>query len=168
MSSRRYSTRGAVVVEEQVHDPADGEVRDALQDAGVRPGEAHRPDVEGDHERDHEQPDRESVEVVVVGAEGDVVEVGREAGEGDQGHVADEEQDEGDHHEEVDRACDLAVAEQARVPAEAVVEGGRHRQAGEDRQRREDEDDREVGELLQRVVAEEAARAAGEDAGSDR
>src|SRR5262245_26022198 len=56
----------------------------------------------------------------------------------------------------MDRAGRLAVPEQAAVPLEVIVDRGRHRQAGEDLERRQDEDHTEVGELLKGVVTEEA------------
>ncbi len=163
------------VVENEIHRTANGYVGDALQDSSVLPGEADRPDVEGDHERNDDYPDHDPIKVGVVVSQRDVVEIGREPGEGDQSHVSDEEQNESDHHEKVDGSCDLTVAEEMCEPAEAVIQGRGHRQTRENGQRCKDEDHSEVCELLQRVIPEEPTRAArqvnaqvGEGAGCGR
>ncbi len=104
----------------------------------------------------------DAVEVVLVPVQGDRVEVLGEPGGGDHGHVDEVEDEEYDHRREVHRAGDLAVAEDPLIPLEPVVQGGGHGQAGEDRQRRGDEHDREVAELLYRVEAEVAARLGGQ------
>ena len=77
-------------------------------------------------------------------------------GEHHHGHMRNEEDDEGAHDEEVERPADLPVAGQLRIPREPVREGRRHRGAGQDRQGGQDEHDREVRQLLERVVAVEA------------
>ena len=54
--------------------------------------------------------------------------------------------------------ADCLPAEDSRIPGEVIHNGRRHGDAGQDRQRPEDEDHREIGDLLQRVVAIKAVR----------
>jgi len=62
------------------------------------------------------------------------------------------EADEGDQAQEVEAARRLAAAEQLGEPREASSHGGRHGQARGDLQRGQPEDQREVDQLLERVV----------------
>ena len=75
--------------------------------------------------------------------------------------VDGDEAEVGQQQEEVDRSGALTIAEEPGIPAEAVVDGRRHRQPGQDRQRGQDEHGREVREMLERVVPVEAIRLGG-------
>ena len=91
--------------------------------------------------------------ILIVGAHHDVVHVANEAGHHDQRHMHDDEGKEAEHRQEVNGARRLPAAKQLRVPVEAIDCSRRHGDTGQDRQRAEDKDDGEIGDLLQRVVA---------------
>ena len=88
----------------------------------------------------------------------DVVHVAREAREHDQRDVNDDEPDEADEHQEVEGTGRLPTPEELGVGGETVHQRGRHRHAGEDGERRHDENRGEVGQLLKGVVPVEAVR----------
>ena len=54
---------------------------------------------------------------------------------------------------EVNRACGLASAEEIDPSGEQRIDARRHRESHQDHQRQQNEDDDEIGELLQNVVA---------------
>ena len=63
-------------------------------------------------------------------------------------------QNQGNSDEEVNRACRLLTAEPVPQCGDHGRDGRRHRQSGEDDQRKQYEDDREVSEPLDRVVCQ--------------
>jgi hypothetical protein len=65
----------------------------------------------------------EAERVTIVGAQHDMVHVPHEPGEGHHRHVAEEEDDEGAHDEEMERPADLAVAGQCRILRESIGQG---------------------------------------------
>jgi len=70
-----------------------------------------------------------------------------------QSDMHDEECKEAQHGEEVDRSGRLPPTKGARVPGEAIHHSGGHGDPCKNRQRAEDKDHGEVGNLLQCVVA---------------
>ena len=68
----------------------------------------------------------------------------------------DQEREKAQHGEEVNGTRRLPAAEQLRVPGEVIHHRRRHGDAGKNRQGTEDEDDGEVSDLLQGVVAVKA------------
>ena len=71
----------------------------------------------------------------------------------------DDEEDDQRGADEVDRARRLAAAEDVDQPGEGRVEPGRHGQPGEHDERQHDEDQAEIGELLEHVVVAAVAEA---------
>jgi len=66
-----------------------------------------------------------------------------------------------EHGEEVDRSGRLPATKDPRVPGKAIHHCGRHGDPRKNRQRAEDKDDGEIGNLLQCVVAIKPIRSAG-------
>ena len=75
--------------------------------------------------------------------------------------VNDDEPDEADEHQEVEGTGRLPTPEELGVGGETVHQRGRHRHAGEDGERRHDENRGEIGQLLKGVVPVEAVRFGG-------
>ena len=74
----------------------------------------------------------------------------------------DEECKEAEHGEEVNGSGRLPATKDPRVPRKAIHHGGRHGDPGKNRQRAEDKDDGEIGDLLQCVVAIKPVRFRGQ------
>ena len=73
-----------------------------------------------------------------------------------------EEGQETEHRKEVEGTGRLTTSKEAHVPGEAVDKGRRHGDARENGEGAEYEDDREVGDLLQSVVAVKPVRLRGQ------
>src|SRR5690348_2968812 len=117
-----------------------------------------RSDPCAEDNRDAEESETHANRIMVVGAHHDVVHVARKSRDDNQRDVHHEEGKEAEHGEEMDGTRGLAAAEEPRVPREAVNNRGGHGNSGGDGQRTEDENDGEIGNLLQRVIAIEAVR----------
>ncbi len=115
-------------------------------------------DPRQNHQRDPDEPQHHAVHAGVVRAQHDVVHVAPEARDRHQRHVRRDEVDKPDHHEEVNRPRSLPPAEQPHVTRKAADQRRRHGHARQNRQRRHDEDRREIHQLLERVVSVEAVR----------
>src|SRR6516165_11639528 len=90
-------------------------------------------------------------EVVIAGNHRtDVVE---SAGENHHRDMNQDEQDNRKRGDKMNGACALAASEQVREPMKQGVETRRHRQAGENDHRQQQEDDKEISELLQHIIA---------------
>src|SRR3990167_3524479 len=90
----------------------------------------------------------------------------------DQDHddVNDDEEDDGGRGDEVQRARRLAAGEEIDEPREGSIDAGRHAETGQHDQRQDDEDQDQVGELLQDVVVAAVVEAEAEmlhDRGAD-
>ena len=158
MSSRRNSACGAARSRRNRHHRSDDRLGDVLHEPRPAP---RQPVGQRVHRHDHAHSHQAEVhagQAGVVGAHDDVVHVPDEPGDRHHGHVADEEDDEGAHDEEVKRPADLPVAGQLRIPLEPVRQRRRHRGPGQDRQRRQNEHHAEVRQLLEGVVVVEAVR----------
>jgi hypothetical protein len=88
------------------------------------PGASPRQPVrQGVHSNDHTDPheaEPKADQMAAVGAYDDVVQVVGEACAHHHRHMNDDEEDKSAHDEEVERAPDLPVAGQFRIPLEAV------------------------------------------------
>ena len=85
-----------------------------------------------------------------------MVHVPRESGHHDKSDMHDKKGEEADHGEEVDRPGGLPTAKHSRIPRKAIHHGRRHGDASQNRQRTEDEDYREIRDLLQGVISVES------------
>ena len=94
----------------------------------------------------------------VVRAHHDVVHVPDESANHHHQDVNDDETDKRTHHEKMERAADLPIPRQLRVPWKTRRQRRRHRRPRRDCQRRQDEHHHKIGQLLQRVVLVEAIR----------
>ena len=117
-----------------------------------------RHDPREDDHADAHKPQIHAQMPLIIGAHHDVVHIPRKPGHHDQRDVHHEKRQETEHGEEVDGPGRLPAAKDPRVPGKAVHHGGRHGDTGGDGQRAEDKEDREIGNLLQGVVAIEPVR----------
>jgi len=89
---------------------------------------------------------------LLVGTEHYMIHIPRESRGHDQSDMYDDECEKAEHGQEVDRSGRLPPAKDARVPGKAIHDSGRHGDPCKNRQRAEDKDDCEIGNLLQCVV----------------
>jgi hypothetical protein len=110
-------------VEDVRHDRRDDGLCNVLDGPWLLPRQPVRQGVHRYHDPDPHDAEVEAQHRRAVCAHDDVVHVPGEPGQHHHRHMADEEDDEGAHDEEVERTPDLPVAGQVRIPLEAVRKG---------------------------------------------
>src|SRR5579872_2795067 len=108
--------------------------------------------------REHDDTDSNETQVhsgrvLIVGAYHNVIHIARETRHHDQSHVHDQESKETEHCQEMDRTGGLPSPEYPRIPRKPVDHRRRHRDAGRYREHSEYKHHREIGDLLQCIVA---------------
>jgi len=137
---------------EELHGIGDG-LEGMLERSRMMPGDVMGDEPGGDNDGDTDEAENHADGPLVVGTHDDMVHVASEPGQDDESDMDDEEGKKTEHGEEMDGACGLAAPEKAGIPGEAVDDGWRHGDAGEDCERAKDENNSEVGDLLESVVA---------------
>ena len=109
-----------------------------------------------DEDADTGQPDVLAAQERYIRALHDVVHVAGKPGNDHHRHMRGDEHKVGAQQQEMDGSAHLPIARQTPIPTEAIHQRRRHRRARQDRKGRENENDREIRQLLQRVIPEEA------------
>ena len=150
---------GACVQGQRPHWRRDQRAERALHAARREPGVPGGEPIGQQDERDQGQPDRYGLPLRLIGlTEDDICHVGTESRVHHHRRMYDDEDDEGGEAEKVETTSALAAPEQPGIAREPRLNGWRLRRPREDQERGQQEDDRRVGELLQRIEGVERAR----------